>query len=106
MSVEYKRFSHEFQGVIQLVYCMYMYNVHTLRSSRGSVITCLTEYKHDHLSCALSGFWMDIGQPKDFLRGMVLYLSHLRQNATGRLAEGDGFVGNVLVVSFKNLLIL
>ena len=99
-----------------LAYCMYMCNVHAVHTlpeslvhnhdPQGAVITCLTEYKHDHLSCALSGFWMDIGQPKDFLRGMVLYLSHLRQNATGRLAEGDGFVGNVLVVSFKNLLIL
>ena len=26
----------------------------------------------------LSGFWMDIGQPKDFLRGMALYLSHIK----------------------------
>ena len=41
---------------------------------------------------------MDIGQPKDFLKGMTLYLSFLRQSAAQRLAEGDGFVGNVLVV--------
>lgn len=46
-----------------------------------------------------SGFWMDIGQPKDFLKGMTLYLSFLRQSAAQRLAEGNGFVGNVLVVS-------
>ena len=50
----------------------------------------------------LSGFWMDIGQPKDFLRGMSLYLSHLRQSAAHRLAEGDTYVGNVLVVSVYN----
>ena len=42
---------------------------------------------------------MDIGQPKDFLKGMSLYLSFLRQSAAHRLAEGDEFVGNVLVVS-------
>jgi mannose-1-phosphate guanylyltransferase len=45
----------------------------------------------------LEGFLMDIGQPKDFLRGMALYLSHLRQSTTQRLAEGDTYVGNVLV---------
>ena len=49
---------------------------------------------------ALTGFWMDIGQPKDFLRGMALYLSHVRQTSAERLAEGEGFVGNVLVVSW------
>ena len=46
---------------------------------------------------------MDIGQPKDFLRGMALYLSYLRQSAADRLAEGDTFVGNVLVVSWHLL---
>jgi mannose-1-phosphate guanylyltransferase len=45
----------------------------------------------------LEGFWMDIGQPKDFLRGMALYLSHVRQTSPERLADGDSFVGNVLV---------
>ena len=45
---------------------------------------------------------MDIGQPKDFLRGMALYLSHLRQSAAQRLAEGETFVGNVLVVSLSS----
>ena len=42
---------------------------------------------------------MDIGQPKDFLRGMALYLSHLRKSSPQRLAEGESYVGNVLVVS-------
>jgi len=27
----------------------------------------------------LEGFWMDVGQPKDFLAGMGLYLQHLQQ---------------------------
>jgi len=45
----------------------------------------------------LDGFWMDVGQPKDFLTGMCLYLNSLRQNAPDRLHHGSGIVGNVLV---------
>ena len=42
---------------------------------------------------------MDIGQPKDFIIGMGLYLSFLRENFPERLEQGENFVGNVLVVS-------
>lgn len=45
----------------------------------------------------LTGFWMDIGQPKDFLTGMCLYLSSLRQKQSTNLYSGPGVVGNVLV---------
>uniref|UniRef100_A0A3P9KM91 mannose-1-phosphate guanylyltransferase n=1 Tax=Oryzias latipes TaxID=8090 RepID=A0A3P9KM91_ORYLA len=45
----------------------------------------------------LQGFWMDIGQPKDFLTGMCMYLQSLRQHAPDRLHTGPGFLGNVLV---------
>ena len=45
------------------------------------------------------GFWMDIGQPKDFIVGMGLYLSFLHDNFPDRLEHGENFVGNVLVVS-------
>ncbi|XP_047203145.1 mannose-1-phosphate guanyltransferase beta [Girardinichthys multiradiatus] len=45
----------------------------------------------------LQGFWMDIGQPKDFLTGMCMYLHSLRQHAPERLHTGPGFLGNVLV---------
>lgn len=45
----------------------------------------------------LSGFWMDIGQPKDFITGTTLYLNYLRQINPGILAQGEGIVGNVLV---------
>ena len=45
------------------------------------------------------GFWMDIGQPKDFIIGMGLYLSFLHDNFPDRLEQGENFVGNVLVVS-------
>ena len=62
----------------------------------------------------LSGFWMDVGQPKDFLTGMCLYLEFLRQkqNEVGpgevqaktpkvskpiTLAQGPCIVGDVVV---------
>ncbi|XP_012280710.1 mannose-1-phosphate guanyltransferase beta isoform X2 [Orussus abietinus] len=45
----------------------------------------------------LSGFWMDIGQPKDFITGMCLYLTSLRQKSPEKLYSGKGVVGNVLV---------
>lgn len=45
----------------------------------------------------LQGFWMDVGQPKDFLTGMCLYLKSLREKAPEKLYKGQGVVGNVLV---------
>lgn len=42
---------------------------------------------------------MDIGQPKDFLTGMCMFLQSLRVQHPERLHAGPGFVGNVLVVS-------
>lgn len=64
----------------------------------------------------LNGFWMDIGQPKDFLTGwynfnptwptitnfysisgMCMYLNSLRQSNPQMLYEAPGIVGNVLV---------
>jgi mannose-1-phosphate guanylyltransferase len=46
----------------------------------------------------LEGFWMDIGQPKDFLTGMCLYLASLRQKSPSQLLQGDqGVIGNVLI---------
>ena len=41
---------------------------------------------------------MDIGQPKDFITGVGLYLEHLKNTDPERLASGTNFVGNVLVV--------
>jgi mannose-1-phosphate guanylyltransferase len=45
----------------------------------------------------LNGFWMDVGQPKDFLTGMSLYLNSLKQTKSSLLYQGSGVVGNVLV---------
>jgi mannose-1-phosphate guanylyltransferase len=51
-------------------------------------------------SMDLPGFWMDIGQPKDYLRGLKLYLHHVSEEKTGeKLAEGQGIVGGVIIVS-------
>jgi mannose-1-phosphate guanylyltransferase len=47
----------------------------------------------------LKGFWMDVGQPSDFLTGMCLYLESLKQKKSDLLVSGAGFVGNVIVVS-------
>jgi len=50
----------------------------------------------------LPGFWMDIGQPRDYLRGNHLYLNALRTSAPKDLATSERFkgitiVGNVLI---------
>jgi mannose-1-phosphate guanylyltransferase len=41
---------------------------------------------------------MDVGQPKDYLIGMGLYLNHVRHSHPDRLSHENGTVGNVLVV--------
>jgi len=51
----------------------------------------------------LQGFWMDVGQPSDFLTGMCLYLQSLREKKSDLLASGPGFVGNVIVVGDTRL---
>ena len=48
----------------------------------------------------LDGFWMDVGQPKDFLAGTCLYLSSLAKKGSKKLArpsEAYVYGGNVLV---------
>jgi len=55
-------------------------------------------------SMLLPGYWMDIGQPKDYLSGTVLHLKHLAAHEPKALADGklDGkenkaIKGNVLI---------
>lgn len=43
------------------------------------------------------GFWMDVGQPKDYLTGNKLYLDHLRRKSSSDLAVGHNIIGNVLI---------
>ncbi|KAJ4842229.1 cytochrome c1 [Turnera subulata] len=45
----------------------------------------------------LPGFWMDVGQPKDYITGLRLYLDSLRKSSSPKLATGPHIVGNVLV---------
>jgi hypothetical protein len=41
---------------------------------------------------------MDVGQPKDYLIGMGLYLNYVRHSNPDRLSHENGTVGNVLLV--------
>lgn len=45
----------------------------------------------------LPGFWMDVGQPKDYITGLRLYLDSLKKNSSPKLASGSHIVGNVIV---------
>lgn len=45
----------------------------------------------------LPGFWMDVGQPPDYLHGMGLYLNSLKARDPKKLKTGEGIVGPVLV---------
>jgi mannose-1-phosphate guanylyltransferase len=54
--------------------------------------------KDEELFCMeLKGFWMDVGQPADFLTGMCLYLNSLGQKSSSLLTSGPCLVGNVIV---------
>ena len=84
-------------SLFQYTMCLHTYactHTHTHTHTRTHTHT----NTHTH-ACIHTGFWMDIGQPKDFIKGMGLYLSFLRKTAPERLAEGENFVGNVLMVS-------
>jgi len=48
-------------------------------------------------SLELPGFWMDVGQPPDYLIGMGLYLHSLKTKDSSKLASGDTFIPPVLV---------
>lgn len=43
----------------------------------------------------LEGFWMDVGQPKDYLKGISLYLNSIKN--TDKLAKNAQIEGNVLI---------
>lgn len=54
---------------------------------------------HQLYAFELQGFWMDVGQPKDFLTGMCYYLHHMKLKEPSKLLpHGEGVVGNVLLV--------
>lgn len=45
----------------------------------------------------LQGYWMDVGQPKDFITGTCLHLAALRKTSPEKLYSGPNVRGNVLV---------
>jgi mannose-1-phosphate guanylyltransferase len=45
----------------------------------------------------LQGYWMDIGQPKDYLIGLQLHLASLQRSGDTSLATGNKVKGNVLI---------
>jgi len=52
----------------------------------------------EQLYCmVLKGFWMDIGQPKDYLTGTRLYLSQKEETSSNCLKKGKGIIGNVMI---------
>lgn len=45
----------------------------------------------------LPGFWMDVGQPPDYLIGMCLYLNSLKEKGDAKLSPPDDcFIGSVI----------
>jgi len=48
-------------------------------------------------SRVLDGFWMDIGQPKDFIKGTELYLKFLEEWKDEKLTHGENIIGNVVI---------
>ncbi|PVU95198.1 hypothetical protein BB561_001973 [Smittium simulii] len=86
---------------------IYVFNVKVLdriqlrpTSIEKEVFPELAEQRQLH-TFDLSGYWMDVGQPKDFLAGTALYLSSLAKNNPTLLTspQGNHFVvgGNVLI---------
>jgi len=45
----------------------------------------------------LQGYWMDVGQPKDFITGTCMHLNAMRKKCPELLYSGPGVRGNVMV---------
>jgi len=45
----------------------------------------------------LPGYWMDVGQPRDYLVGLNLYLNGLKEKKPEALAEGENIQGHVII---------
>lgn len=50
---------------------------------------------HQLFSFVLQGYWMDIGQPKDFLSGQVLHLAHLQAQAQSQQTDSQNLNQNL-----------
>jgi mannose-1-phosphate guanylyltransferase len=65
-------------------------------SIEKEVFPCMAK-DADLFAYELQGFWMDVGQPKDFITGTTLYLKSVREKNPDMLYSGPGAVGNSLV---------
>ncbi|KAM3217218.1 mannose-1-phosphate guanylyltransferase 1 [Capsicum annuum] len=65
-------------------------------SIEKEVFPCIAAEKKLH-AMVLPGFWMDIGQPRDYIKGLRLYLDSLRKKSSPDLAVGRHILGNVLL---------
>ncbi|EPX73569.1 mannose-1-phosphate guanyltransferase Mpg1 [Schizosaccharomyces octosporus yFS286] len=66
-------------------------------SIEKEVFPAMVKDKQLH-SFDLENYWMDVGQPKDYLTGTCLYLSSLRKHKPELLAPaGPSIIGNVLI---------
>ena len=83
-------FAFNLSGSLLLLFVFLFCLVYTVKSCKH--LSLLTVWNY------LIGFWMDVGQPKDFLTGMGLFLRHMREKHPELLHEGPGLIGNVLVV--------
>ena len=45
----------------------------------------------------LDGYWMDIGQPKDYLLGQKMFLQSKRDKGSEELAKGPNIIGDVWI---------
>lgn len=54
-------------------------------------------------SMLLSGYWMDVGQPNDYLTGLHLYLNSLRIHRSNQLSSGPNVIGNVMIDSTTSI---
>ena len=68
-------------------------------------VTCSYSHRYYPLSpTPTTGFWMDVGQPPDYLIGMCMYLPYLAKKGDktlrtpGKTDDGTEFVGAVMVV--------
>ncbi|EGR27923.1 mannose-1-phosphate guanyltransferase mpg1, putative [Ichthyophthirius multifiliis] len=51
----------------------------------------------------LEGFWMDVGQPEDFIIGTQLILDSYKKNTPEKLSTGQNIIGNVLIESSSKI---
>lgn len=45
-----------------------------------------------------SGFWMDVGQPKDFVIGSCMYLEHMSQVKPEMLCKNESCLGKLKLI--------